>query len=287
MAEITQELFLTKLYDVIKKLSGIAKTQSFRFKQKWDENLGQFKKDPHLVRPIPVEKENFLEDIDYRIEVLKTAENATVDGYYSIKSLLEGLYHFYFKSDDFKKTYSKMDGKNLKYLVAKEILGNLIQYNKMDHETVPLKYNIMARNYTMMKLSGVDDTELLQNLKKLNISLSLEEILSIMEKVEKDGFITISEENGRFLFEVKNPLELSPEAKEKYEGSLYTLVAWPTQFWRSFYNIRELNFTPPKDAKYRDFLTKILSRSATQGFGPTNFVFKNLIKYFKKIKKQN
>jgi hypothetical protein len=287
MAEITQELFLTKLYDVIKKLSGIAKTQSFRFKQKWDENLNQFKSDPHLVRPIPIEKEDFLQDIDYRIEVLKIAENATVDGYYSIKSLLEGLYHFYFKSEEFKKSYSKIDRTNLKYLVAKEILGNLIQYNKMDHETVPLKYNIMARNYTMMKLSGVDDTEILQNLKKLNINLSVEELVSITERIEKDGIITISEENGRYLFEVKNPLELSSDGKKQYDGSLYPLVAWPTQFWRSFYNIRELNFTPPKEAKYRDFLTKILSRSATQGFGPTNFVFKNLIKYFEKIKKQN
>ncbi|TXT53492.1 MAG: hypothetical protein BAJALOKI2v1_940001 [Promethearchaeota archaeon] len=287
MTEINEETFLIKLYEVIKKLSGIAKTQSFRFEQKWEENLSKLQKDPHVIRPIPIEKDKFLQDIDYRIQVLKAVEEATVDGFYAIKSLLEALYHNYFKSEEFKKEYLNRDAIVLKYLVAKEILGNLIQYNKMDHETVPLKYNIMARNYTMIKLSGIDEVEILQNLKKLKISLSEEKLIKIMKSIEEDGIISITEENQHYHFEIKNPLELSPEALKKYNATLYPLVAWPTQFWRSFYNIRELNFTPPNDIKYRDFLSSILSRSATQGFGPTNYVFKNLRKYFEKRKRQD
>ena len=49
----------------------------------------------------------------------------------------------------------------LTYLAAREILGNLVQYNKMDHESVPIKYNIIARNYTIIKLNGQTDEEIL------------------------------------------------------------------------------------------------------------------------------
>jgi len=37
MTEVSEEEFLIKLLDVVHKLSNIAKTQSYRFKKKWDE----------------------------------------------------------------------------------------------------------------------------------------------------------------------------------------------------------------------------------------------------------
>ncbi|KKM93205.1 hypothetical protein LCGC14_1210630, partial [marine sediment metagenome] len=42
--------------------------------------------------------------------------------------------------------------------------------------------------------------------------------------------------------------------------------------------------SPDENCTYRDFLTKVLSKSATQGYSPSITVFKNLVKYYEKIK---
>lgn len=288
MTEINEEEFLVRLYDVIRKLSSIAKTQGFRFQQKWNEYLSEIDIEPHLVRQIPLDKEKFLNDIDYRIKTLKTVSNAFVDGYYSIKTLLKALYEDYFNSEKFKSKYSEENQIIIKYLVAKEILGNLIQYNKMDHKTVPLKYNLIARNYTLMKFKVQDDDSILRNMNKIfEDELDLKKVKSTMKEVEKDGIISIKKENKKNHYILEKELELSGEAENTFNQSLHLLVNWPTNFWRSFYNIRELNITPSQEMKDHAFLDKTLSRTATQGFGPCDYVFKNLIKYFEKLKTQS
>lgn len=287
MTEVTEKDFLERLHEVSSKLIVIANTQSSRFKTKWNEYLKPFNDKPYVVRklPLPLNKDKFINDIDFRIEILKLLGQAVLDGFYSIKSLLYTLYNSYFESDLFKKDFSEEDQLILKYLVSKEILGNLIQYNIMDHETVPLKYNIIARNYALMKLQGVNNKEIQSNLKRLQIELNLPEINQLMKEIRKDGLISISKKGKAKIYNVNKDLTLSQNGEKKYiTTGLQALIAFPTQFWRSFYNIRELNITPVKGFKYRQFLIKVLSKSAIQGFTATEYVFKNLIKYFEKIK---
>ncbi|MFX1457299.1 MAG: hypothetical protein ACFFDB_18185 [Promethearchaeota archaeon] len=288
MTEVSEEEFLKKLLDVVHKLSNIVKTQSYRFKSKWDEYLKSLNDKPYTIRQIPLDKEKFLSDIDYRINVLKNVENAAADGFHSIKSLLETLYRKYFESDLFKSEFSEEDQLILKYFVAKQILGNLIQYNKMDHDSVPMKYNIMARNYTLIKLKGQKDTEVLDNLKKLNIKdIELADLNEIMKEVKSDGIISIKKEGKNNFYELIKEFELSPEGKKQYIRGLQPLVDYPTGFWRSFYNIRELNVTLDESCTHQETLNKILVKSATQGFGPTQYVFKNLVKYYEDIQKES
>ena len=287
MTTVTENEFLQKLLDVVHKLSNIAKTQSYRFKKKWDEYLKLLNNKPHIIRQIPLDKKKFLADIDYRIKVLKNVENAVVDGFHSIKSLLQTLYGVYFDSELFKKDFSKEDQLILKYLTAKQILGNLIQYNRMDHESVPMKYNIMARNYTLIKLKGQTDTEILDNLKKLNITdIKPADLISIMKEVKLEGIITIKKKGKDNFYELKKELILSQDGKKQYNQVLQPLVDYPTGFWRSFYNIRELNVTPDENCTHRDYLAKVLVKTATQGYSPMHYVFKNLVKYYEKIKEE-
>ncbi|MFX0000327.1 MAG: hypothetical protein ACFE88_09430 [Candidatus Hermodarchaeota archaeon] len=288
MTEVSEQQFLNKLCEVVYKLSNIVKTQSPRFKKKWDEYLGPLNSEPHIIRQIPLDKDKFLNEINYRIVTLKVIEQATLDGFYSVKTLLQTLYGSYFESEIFKNDFSKEDQLILKYFIAKEILGNLIQYNKLDHETVPLKYNIIARNYTLIKLKGQMDTEILDSLNKLNIKdLKLIDIINFMEEIESDGIISIEKKGENYLYTLKKELELSEEGKKYYSQILQPLVDFPTLFFRSFFNIRELNVTLHQNVTYRDFLQKILLKTATQGFSPTNYVFKNLIKYYEKIKEES
>ena len=272
---------------VVSKLSSIAKAQGARFEKLWGDYLKPFNENPHKIRQIPLNQKKFLEDIDYRIEILKTVEQSMVDGFYSIKSLLETLYNSYFKDSElFTTDFKKEDQLALKYIAAREILGNLVQYNRMDHDTVPLKFNIMARNYLLLKLQGQKDTEIIENMKKPNIDLELTSLQKIMNEIESDGLISPSKEDENYFYTLKKELELSEDGKKQYNLNLYPLIAWPTQFWRSYYNIRELNVTVNEEVKHRDFLHKVLSKSATQGFGPANFVFKNLVKYYEQIKEE-
>ena len=286
MTSVSQKEFLNKLLEVVNKLAVIANTQGSRFKKLWDDTLKTLNDKPHLVRKITLDKSKFIKEIEYRIKVLKNVEQAFVDGFYSIRSLLETLYSSYFNigSKLFEKNYSKADQIILKYYIARAILGNLVQYNTMEHETVPLKYNIIARNYLLIKLSSQSDSEILENMKKLQIkNLTLGKIRKLMIEIESDGIISKTKKGKKFLYELKKELILSKKGQEYYNKTLYPLVEWPTQIWRSFYNIRELNVTIKEDIPHRDFLHKILKKSATQGFSAADFVFKNLVKYYQEF----
>lgn len=284
MTNVTEKEFESKLLDVVSKLTSIANNQGARFRTKWDEYLTPINDKPHLIRQIKLDKEKFIDDINYRIKILKDMDNAFADGFHAIKSLLETLYNSYFNDSElFRKDFSKEDQLILKYYIAREILGNLVQYNQMDHETVPLKYNILARNYLLIKLKGQMDSEILENLKKLKIDIDIVNLHKIMEEIEADGIITKTKKGDNYFYELHKELKLSEKGKENYNKNLRSLVEWTTQLWRSFYNIRELNVTFKDDIPNRDFLHKVLSRTATQGFSAADYVFKNLIKYYEEL----
>ena len=163
----------------------------------------------------------------------------------------------------------------------------MIQYNAMDHESVPIKYNIIARNYTIIKLKGQTDEEILNTLQKLNINdIELTELTKLMQEIREDGIIYILKKDNKNFYEIQKELELSKEGESTYKKFLAPIVDWPTGFWRSFYNIRELNVSLDEDCRHRDFLVKVLSKTATQGYTPAHFVFKNLIKYYEKIQEE-
>ena len=287
MTNVSGDEFLNKLYTVAYKLYTIASTQSYRFKKEWDENLSSFKEKPHLVRYIKVEKEKFLTDIDYRIKALNTIKLSFEDGFHSIKSILTVLYNSYFEdSKIFLSNFDEEDRIILKYLVAKEIIGNLIQYNQLDHETVPLKYNILARNYLLIKFKDQNTSEILGNLKKINIQLKAKKLKKVMDEIVSDGFIKKNKKGKSLSYSLKQELELSEEGKKTYNQILRSLVDWSTLFYRSYYNVRELNVTVNDDSKHLEFLNKVLQKAATQGYIACHYVFKNLVKYYEKLKEE-
>ncbi|MHA1669845.1 MAG: hypothetical protein ACTSV5_04610 [Promethearchaeota archaeon] len=286
MTNVKEDQFIEKLYDVIYKLSIISKTQSYRFKKEWDLIFTKFNPNPHLIRAINIEKDKFLKDNKYRIRVLNTVKLAFEDCFHSIKILLETLYnHFFNDSDLFKESFSEQDQLILKYFVAFKLLGDLVQYNTMDHKTVPLKYNILARNYLMIKLKGLKDTEIRDNMKKIRINLTITDIKKYLNQIEKDGFIKKHKKGKSNIYKILKELNLSDEGQEKYNLLLRPLIDWPTGIWRSFFNVRELNVTVSNnDGEKIEFLNNILETAATQGYIASHYVFKNLIKYYKEIK---
>jgi len=282
MTNVRESEFLNKLYDVVIKLSSISKTQGYRFKKEWDLNFNSFKTKPHLIRNILVEKDKFLTDADYRITVLNSVRLAFEDCFHAIKSLLLVLYkEFLNDSEMLLQNFNEKDQLILKYYIAYKILGDLIQYNIMDHETIPIKFNTMARNYLLFKLKGLNDEEILENMKKIKIILSNEELQTVLNQIITDGFLTKSNDKR---YSLKEELILSDEGELQYNKLLRPLIDWPTGMWRSFYNIRELNVTVMDNGKEIEPLNKILEKSATQGYAACHYVFDNLIKYYNELK---
>ncbi|MFX1487855.1 MAG: hypothetical protein ACFFBI_01815, partial [Promethearchaeota archaeon] len=87
MTEVSENEFLNKLLDVVYKLSSIANQQSYRFRTKW-EYLNPVNDNPYVIRQLQLDRNRFLNDIDYRIQVLQNLEQAIVDGLNTIKSIL-------------------------------------------------------------------------------------------------------------------------------------------------------------------------------------------------------
>ena len=281
MTELNEKEFLVKLYEVVYKLSSISKTQSYRFKREWDDYLKEFDPNPHLLRQFSVEKDKFLKDVNYRIQILDTIRLSFDDGFHSIKSLLSTLYnHYLMDSTKFTEEFLENDQLQLKYFIAKEILGNLFQYNQLEHESVPLKYNILARSYLMIKLKGQTDKEIKENLKKVNLNLTLTELRKSLKEIVDDGFLTKTKKGKNDIYNLAKEIELSEEGKKKFNQVLRPLVDWPTLFWRSYYNIREINVTIKEGAKNPELLNNILSKAATQGYLACHYVFENLKKYY-------
>ena len=114
--------------------------------------------------------------------------------------------------------------------------------------------------------------------------IKLTDLNKLMEEIKSDGIIKYNVYDN--VYELQKELELSEEGKAKYKNFLTPIIDWPTGFWRSFFNIRELNVSPDDSCTHRDFLLKVLTKSATQGYSPTHYVFKNLVKYYEKIKEE-
>jgi len=217
--DVNEDHFLEKLYDVIYKLSIIARTQSFRFKKEWDLIFTQFNPNPHLIRAIDIEKDKFLTDL-------------------------------------LKENFSEQDQLTLKYFVAFKLLGDLVQYNMLDHETVPLKYNILASNYLMIKLKGLSDTEIMNNMIKIRINLTITDTKKYLNQIEKDGFIKKQKKGRSNYYNITKELILSKEGEEKYNSMLRPLIDWPTGIWKSFYNIRSFYLSNIREI-IDDYLKKI------------------------------
>ena len=278
MTSVRESEFINKLYEVIIKLSSISKAQGYRFKKEWELNFNSFKTKPHLIRNIIAEKDKFLSNIDYRISVLNNVRLAFEDCFHTIKSLLMILYkEFLNESEMLLQNFNEQDQLILKYFIAYKVLGDLIQYNIMDHETIPIKFNLMARNYLMFKLKGLNDEEILENMKKIKIILSNEELQAVLNEIIADGFLMKSNDK---IYSLKEELILSDEGVQQYNKLLRPIIDWPTGMWRSFYNIRELNVTVMDNGKEIESLNKILQKSATQGYAACHYVFDNLIKYY-------
>jgi hypothetical protein len=279
--------FLKILYDVASKLANLMKTQSPRFVHLWEEYISKINPNPHIPRLIPFDKEKFLNDDEYKATTLRITEGAIVDLFYAIKSIADAIFTQYFRDSElFLSDFSEEDRKILPYLCAVELHGKLLEFLMLEHKNIPLKYIILGKNHQMLNIKGITLAEALNSLKKSEIEIEISDLKRVLDELEQEGIIQGSGEGDEREYTMKIALELTPEGNAKYKEFIYPLLNWSVLNWRSFYNIRELNVTPPDDYKWLSYLTKVLPRAATQGFRAAHYVIKNLAKYYEMVSEE-
>jgi hypothetical protein len=114
---------------------------------------------------------------------------------------------------------------------------------------VPLKYNVLARNYySMMNLGnkegqkGLNDATILENMRKIKEDLELNDLKIILDEIMEEGFLEKIIHGNYFRYTLNSELTLSEKAMVVYRQTIEPSVKWPILFWDDYFNIRELNF---------------------------------------------
>jgi hypothetical protein len=292
---LEKDLFIEILWEVIEKERNLIKTQWPRFLKIWNEYLVRLEPNPHKIRNYEVDKDAFFKSDIYKQEILTSLETSLVDGYYTIKSVVDTLFSKYFvDSEDFLNDIAEEDRVPFKFLTADVLIGSLLQFLSTEKEAVPIKYLIVAQNKSILRLKGRSDEQILDKLGSNGFTSSLEEVRQIMNELEKDGYIIkrdlspsekIKWKTGSFMYSwnKENDFKLSPEGEKFYKSKIFPVLEWCVGLWRSMYNIREMDVEILDSYKWKSFLEKTVSKAATQGFMTTYWVIKNIKKYYEMI----
>ncbi|MHA1727685.1 MAG: hypothetical protein ACTSWY_03020 [Promethearchaeota archaeon] len=256
--------------------------------------------EPHRIRDFKPNKLRFFENDDYKIKILHEFEISVVDGYYCIKSIVSTLFNNYFTNSElFLKDVDENDRIPMIYMAADTLIGSLLQFLSTEKEIVNIKYLVVVKNKSMLKLKGMFGGEILNNLRASGFKSDLEKIQKIMGELVELGYVEMRNvsknvlkigkemektgKKGQFFYKWIKNFELSPEGQNFYKKNIHQVIVWAVQLWRSLYNIRELDVVIPEKYKFRTFLEKTVAKAATQGFMSSYWVVKNLQKYYKLV----
>ena len=291
--EKADDLFLLTLWKIIKKDKIFIQSQMRRFTKLWGQHLAEIEPAPHKIREIPILEEDFFESNQKKLIILRKLEISLVDGYYSVKSVVETLFVKYFQDSElFLNNFKESDRIPAKYIAAEALLGALLQFVSSEKELVPLKYIIVAKNRSMLKLKGLTDKKILLNVKPGGSELDRDKINDVLAELVRLGYVERTAvktdgaqnlEGARYFYKWKKDLKLSPEGETFYNSFINPIINWTVQLWRSLYNIRELDVVIPENYKFRSFLMKTVAKAATQGFRSCYSVIKNIQKYYELV----
>lgn len=287
------DLFISTLWKIINKDKTFIHSHMSRFNKLWNEHLVDIEPSPHKIREIQVLRKDFFESDQKKIIILRKLEISLVDGYYTVKSVVDTLFGKYFQDSElFLSKFKEEDRIPAKYIAAEALIGALLQFISSEQDSVPLNYLVVAKNRSMLKLKGLTDKKILLNIKPGGSELERDKINDIMAELVQLGYVerTAVKANGaqnlegaRYFYKWKKDFKLSLEGKTFYDSFINPIIAWTVQLWRSLYNIRELDVLIPENYKFRNFLMKTVAKAATQGFKSCYSVIKNIQTYYEMV----
>ncbi|HMF33932.1 MAG TPA: hypothetical protein VKK79_21080 [Candidatus Lokiarchaeia archaeon] len=283
--ENSGDFFLDALYGLISKTVAFLKTHVPRYRKIWAEFYAQWEPNPQIIRLLPADKQKIYDDAVYRVEVLRTWENALVEGFYAIKGILTTTYDKILPdASGLEQYFTPSDVWLLGYRVAERLLGTLQRLIPLIPGVVPAKYLIVAKAKAALKISTMTDEEVEKSATASNIPCTVDEVRGTFAKLEEKGLVEVDRSNpDQEVYSSIKEFQLSGGGEVHFKQKFNPILEWGIQTWQSFYNVRELDVKIPDSYQWADHLGSITSRAATQGFTNAYFVIKNVANYFEAL----
>jgi hypothetical protein len=277
-----KDLFLKTLWDILNEQSVTIKTQLPRFQHLWSQYWNLPGVEFPEVRRVVLDRDRFLTDLPYRLECVRTLENAMTDAYFVIKAIITMLFRDYIDSGKIMEDFDPEDVRSVSFLIADQLVGSLLQFVSMEPMLIPIGFIVVAKNKAMMKLKGRTLSQIIDDLANNHLPANPEEIQGILQQMVEWGYLKIEydaeKQVERYLF-IKD-YTLSPSGTQKYTQKIKSIVEWAVELWRSLYNIRSIDTVIPEDYPFRDFLVETVKRAATQGYLTAHNVIENIGNYY-------
>jgi hypothetical protein len=289
-----KDLFLSTLWEIIDKEINFIKTQMPRFHKYWNQYFIAIEPNPHIIQLFEANKDEFFDNDKYKVEILKKLEQSLMEGYYAVKTVVITLFHKYFQNSElFCNTFIEEDRHAVIFMAAEKLIGSLLQFLSTEKDIVPLKCLITAKNRSMLKLKGLNDERILENLRGSGFEVSIENLHNVMEELISEGYVskrglTDAEKEGKdptclYFYKWIKDYKLTPAGDTAYRRNILGIIEWAVELWRTMFNFRELDVVIPEDYKWKSFLDKTVSKAATQGFMNAYWIVKNITKYYEMI----
>ncbi|MHA1734401.1 MAG: hypothetical protein ACTSU5_20875 [Promethearchaeota archaeon] len=271
------------LAEVVDKSVSFLRFHVPRFSQLWTDFWRHFEPNPRLVHPFAFDRERFGQDAAYRLETLRAFERAIVEGYHAERAIFATVYGKVLPSPDLSQYFSPAEIPLLGFKISDTLVTSLGQFISMDPSTIPLEYVVVARNKSMIRLRGTTDEQAARDLSSSGVPCTVADVRAAMSKLAAAGLLDVKRDGNTERYENLGDFILPDADEQFFKREIQPVLDWAVQFWRSFYNLRELNTPIDPRRPHSGFLEKTVSRSATQGFSSAHFVVANLVKYFEMI----
>lgn len=266
------------LLGVCEKTASNGKILNSRLLDLW-KGMEPYGAELHPIRSLVISRLKFAEGGEHAVKVLEECEAAMVDTYWAIKMVATALFHTVpdkmmavlpsvFKGAD--------DVGRYELAVAGRLVNSLLEFFKLEKELISPGLYLYGKTATFLRVKKRMPVDtLVAMVSKDGIEMTREGVLEILERWEELGLLTL---DGAEAIHVAKAL-LSDEQQALVEKSLFPLVEWSINAWRTMFNVRELNTPIPNDYPDHEGLAHVVSHAATQGFTHAHFVFQELKKY--------
>ncbi|MBD3352599.1 MAG: hypothetical protein GF364_14015 [Candidatus Lokiarchaeota archaeon] len=291
------DVFLNTLWEVLEKEASLIKTQMPRFNKLWTAYFKEFKLNPHQIRKFLPDNKKFFGSNKYKVAILKRLEASLIDAYYTIKDVVLTIFKGYFpNSNKFLSDIDEEDRIPIMFKSAEVLIGSLLQFLSTEKDIISIKYLVIAKNKSMLRLKGRTDQKLLEKLRSSGFESDINTINKIMTEISDLNYVEkrkITEEEqakgleGNFFYKwnKEKDFTLSNSADKIYHSRILPVIEWCIGIWRSMYNIRELDVEILDSYKWKAYLEKTVKKAATQGFMTCYWVIKNIRKYYEMLVK--
>src|SRR6056297_2336922 len=214
--EMSMNPFLKILWDVVHEKSVYIKTQQPRLESLLEEYWRGVSFKVPQIQSISLEKDDFVNNLQYRSQTIRKLQHAMEDGYRVVKAIVDYFFLDYIGKQEIKQDFPPKESINAQYRIVEDLLGSLLQFVVLDKTPIPLEYVIVAKFKSLLKIKALPIQRMVDGLEKDNIALSPEDVEKSLKNLVNLGFVEEVEDpkSNQTAFRFVGDFTLNPESEK-------------------------------------------------------------------------